>query len=289
METNNQKTTTYVLIGVIALLVLGLFLTIGSNVKNKKYLRAEKLTSSTNLSEKQKVEGNLEKLKADLSELQKQYDANNKLLSESALKITDNEKRINSLSGQNRSLAASKKELEELKKIKDELEKEYSNLKTDNDRLLSQSRDLQNSLKALETEKNDLSTQLEKVKMYNTDNFLVTATKGKKKEKIVVFASRAKKLNMTFEVPQNLTEKISFKIVTPSGNTINPDDKSISWYFPLDSRNFTASLSGVSGEFEKSRQVVLNYASPGKLVKGEYKIQIFSNGSNIGNCRFMLR
>jgi myosin heavy subunit len=289
METNNQKTTTYVLTGIIAVLVIGLFLAIGSNVKNKKNLRAEKLTSSANLFEKQKVDGNLEKLKTDLSELQKQYDANNNLLSESTLKIAENEKRINSLSGQNRSLIVSKKELEELKKTKEELEKEYSKLKSDNDRLLSQGRDLQNSLKTLETEKNDLSAQLDKAKMYNTDNFLVTASKGKKKEKIVVVASRAKKLNMTFEVPQNLTETISFKIVTPAGTTINPDDKSVSWYFPLSSRDFTASLSAVSGEFEQSRQVVLNYTSKVKLIKGEYKIQILSNGNNIGNCRFMLR
>ena len=105
----------------------------------------------------------------------------------------------------------------------------------------------------------------------------------------MIRASRTKKLNMTFEVPQSLTETISFKIVTPTGSTINPDDKAISWYFPLDSRNFTASLSSVTGEFEQSRQIVLSYASKVKLVKGEYKIQILSNDNHIGSCRILLK
>jgi hypothetical protein len=285
----NNKTITYVLAGVIAILLLGLFFTIGSNIKNKKNLSAEKLTSEARLFEKQKLETNLEKLKTDLSVLKQQRDANDKLLSESNLKITENEKKINALTGENRSLRANKKELVELRKTKDELDKEYSQLKSDNERLLTQSNNLQNSLNVLETEKNNLTTELEKAKINNTDNFLVTATRGKKAEKIVIRASRAKKLNMTFEVSQSLTETISFKIVTPSGTTINPDDKALSWYYPLDSRDYTASLSAITGEFEKSRQIKLSYTSKVKLVKGEYKIQILSNGNNIGNCRIILK
>ena len=289
MENMNQKTITYVGAGIIAILLLGLILSIGINVKNKKNLRNEKTTSEARLFEKQKVEEALAKLKTEFSVLEQQRDANDRLLNESNLKIAENEKKINSLTGENRSLRANTKELAELKKTKDELDREYSQLKSDNDRLLTQTKDLQNYLNALEAEKNSLTAQLEKAQLYNTDNFLVTATRGKKTEKIVIRASRTKKLNMAFEVPQSLTETISFKIVTPTGSTINPDDKAMSWFFPLDSRNLTASLSSVTGEFEQSRQVVLNYASKSKLVKGEYKIQILSNGNNIGNCRLMLK
>jgi hypothetical protein len=78
-------------------------------------------------------------------------------------------------------------------------------------------------------------------------------------------------------------------LTTPSGTTINPDDKSLTWTFPQDSRNFTASLSTITGEFEQSRQVVLNYLPKGKLAKGEYKIQIYSGDKNIGNCRIVLK
>jgi hypothetical protein len=285
----NQKTITYAGAVIIALLFLGLILTIGILVKNKKNLSAEKLTSENLLSGKSKVEEELAKTKNNFSVLKQQYDANTKLLSETGSRIAENDKRINALSGENRSLRANKKELEELKKTKAELETEFLQLKSDRDRLLSQYNDLENSLNFLETEKKNIAAQFENAQLHNTDNFLVTATRGKKTEKIVICASRAKKLNIAFEVPQNLTETISFKIITPSGATINTDDKAMSWLFPLDSRNFTASLSSITGKFEQSRQVVLNYAPKSKLVKGEYKIQILSDGNNIGNCRLMLK
>lgn len=285
----SQKTINYVGAGIIALLFLGLIFTIVINVRSKKNLRAEKLTSENLLSGKSKIEEELSKMKNEFSGLKQQYDTNTKLLSETDSKIAENDKKINALSGENRSLSANKKELEDLKNTKAELEKEYSLLKSDNDRLLTQTVDLQSSLNLLEKEKNNLAAQLEKTQLHNTDNFLVTATRGKKTEKFVIFASRAKKLNMAFEVPQTLTEIISFKIVTPTGATINPDDKAMSWFFPQDSRNFTASLSAITGEFEQSRQVVLNYVPKGKLVKGEYKIQILCDGNNIGNCRLMLK
>jgi myosin heavy subunit len=289
MENNRQKTIIYVGAVIIALLLIGIFLMLGSNKKNKRNLNNEKIASEKLLSEKLNGEKELTKLQADFSSLKQKSDANTKLLAETNTKIAESEKRINSLSGENRSLRANRKELEDLKKVKADLEKESSRLQSDYEKLLAQNKDLQNSLSSLETEKNNLAIQFEKAMKINTDNFLVTATRGKKTEKIVIKASRTKKLNMTFEVPQSLTEAISFKIVTPSGTTINPDDKTLSWTFPLDSRSLTASLSTVTGEFEQSRQVVLNYAPKGKLVKGEYKIQILCDNNNIGNCRIILK
>jgi myosin heavy subunit len=289
MENNKQKTVIYLGAMVIALLLIGMFFTLGSNKKNKRNLNNEKIASEKLLSEKLNREKELTNLQSDFSSLKQKSDANTKLLAETNVKIAEREKRINSLSGENRSLRAYRKELEDLKKAKADLEKESSRLQTDYEKLMAQNKDLQNSLSSVVTERNNLELQLENAKKVNPDNFLVTATRGKKAEKIVIKASRTKKLNMTFEVPQSLTEAIGFKIVTPSGTTINPDDKSITWFFPLDSRNYTASLSTVTGEFEQSRQVVLNYSPKGKLVKGEYKIQIISDNNNIGNCRIMLK
>ena len=289
MEDNRQKVMTYAGAAVIALLLIGMIFTLGSNNKKKKDLNVEKLTSEKLLSEKLSAEKELAKLQADFATLKQKSDDNTKLLAETNIKISESEKKINSLSGENRSLRAVRNELAELKKTKDDLEKESTRLKSDYDKLMAQNKDLQNSLSSMGTEKKNLALQLENEQKVNTDNFLVTATRGKKTEKIVIKASRTKKLNITFEVPQSLTEAISFKIVTPSGATINPDDKALTWAFPLDSRNFTASLSVLTGEFEQSRQVVLNYVPKGKLAKGEYKIQMFCSGSNIGNCRIMLR
>jgi hypothetical protein len=289
MEEKNNKVLTYSGVVIIALLLIGLVLMVGSNSRNKKNLNNEKLTSEKLLSEKLTVEKELSKLKLDFSALDAKDKLDTKLIDEANLKIAEFEKRINSLTAENRSLRPLKKELEDLQKIKADLETQSIQLKSDYDKLIAQNRDLQNTLSSLETENKDLILQLEKAQLYQSDNFLVTATRGKKTERIVIFAARTKKLNMTFDVPQSLTESISFKIVTPSGTTINPEDKSLAWSFPQDSRNFTASLSPLTGEFEQSRQVVLTYATKEKLGKGEYKIQVISNGTNIGNCRVRLK
>jgi myosin heavy subunit len=233
------------------------------------------------------AEKEVAKLKADFSSLQQKIDENQKLINENNIRIAESEKKLSSLSAENRKLQGTRKELEALNKVKADLEQESSRLKSDYDKLAAQNKDLQNSLAA--SEKKYLALLQENELRISSDNFLITATRGKKAEKIVVRASRAKKLNMAFEVPQNLTQSIGFKLTTPSGTTINPDDKSLTWTFPQDSRNFTASLSTITGEFEQSRQVVLNYLPKGKLAKGEYKIQIYSGDKNIGNCRIVLK
>lgn len=289
MENNRQKTVTVVGAIVIALLLIGMVFTLVTISKGKGKLNAEKQTSEKLLSEKLSVEKELSKLHSDFSVLKQKSDANVKSLSETNIKIAESEKKINLLSGENKSLRANRKELEELKKVKADLEKESDKLKSEYDKINSQNKDLQNSISSLENENKNLALQVENAKKVNADNFLVTATRIKKPEKIVIKACRAKKLNMTFEVPQNLTDAISFKLVTPSGTTINPDDKALTWTFPLNSRNFTASLSTLTGEFELSRQVVLNYIPEERLEKGEYKIQIYYDGKNIGNCRIMLK
>jgi predicted nucleic acid-binding Zn-ribbon protein len=289
MEENQQKTWMYIGIVVIVLLLAGVAITINSNLKTKKSLNAEKLSSEKLLSEKLSAEKELEKLKANFSALQIKSDASAKLLAETNLKIAEAQKRINSLTVANRSLNTVKKELEDLQKVKADLEKELAQSKTDYNNLQAKNKELQNTIASLEADMKSLTLKLENALKYNTDNFLVTAVRGKKTEKMVIKATRTKKLNITFEVPKSLTEGISFKIVTPSGSVITPDDKGLSWIFPLDGRNLTASLSAVSGQFEESRQVALTYTAEKKLVSGEYKIQIFCNGNNIGNCKIKLK
>lgn len=289
MEEKNQKPVIYGGAVIIALLLIALLLVVGSNSKNKKGLNAEKLASEKLLSEKLLVEKELDKLKADFSDLENQSNANAKLLDETNLKIADTERRLNTLSNENKTLRPLKQELEDLQVLKANLEKEAAQLKTEYDNLTAQNKSLQQTLTAAEAEKKDLASQLDKALKYQSDNFLVTATRGKKTEKIVVFAGRTKKLNLTFDVPEALTQEISFKIVTPAGATITPEDKSLTWTVTQESDNFTASLSPSTGEFEESRQVVLTYNPTEKLSKGEYKVQVISEGVTIGNCRFKLK
>ena len=289
MSTEKGNTITYVLAGVIALLLVASVYAFVSNSRNKNDLGAEKLKNEKLLSEKLQIERDSEKLKAELSALAAQDEANRKLLEEVNQKIADHERRINALNGENRSLRNVRKELEELQKVKADLEQESQRLRSEYDKLMARSGELQKSIDNLQNEKKEISEQLRQALNYNSDNFLVTAVRGKKKERVVIFASRTKRLNVTFEVPRSLTEEISFRITTPSGQAINPDNKALNWIFPDNGRNLTASLSPLTGEFEESRQVVLTYTAKEKLAAGDYSIQILCNNINIGNCRIRLK
>ncbi|HNR40772.1 MAG TPA: hypothetical protein PKL65_00940 [Bacteroidales bacterium] len=286
MENSNQKTITYVGAVVIVLLLLGLILTMVFNSRNRNSLKAEKLTTERLLTEKSAIQNDLDKVREEISNLKLRSDENARLLSDTEAKLADTEKRMRYLSSQN--AKKSKAAEEEFQIQKAALEKEYADLKLSYDNQMSENGNLQKKLAEMEAQTNDLLEKLKAMSTFDSDNFQVMGTRGKN-DRQVVFARRVKKLSVNFEVPQSLTDAISFRIVTPTGTTITPEDKSLSWIFPPNARHLTASLSPVTSEFEESRKVTLTYAPKEKLVPGEYKIQIFSNGQNIGNCRIRLR
>ena len=289
MEDNQNKTLIGIGIAIIILLLLG---TVGFailNSKNKRNLRAEKLTTENLVSEKQQIQQELDKLTNDLAALQAKNEAAEKTLAETREDLANKERRLANVSRQVNVLTKDQSELIELQKVKEELDNSYSELKSEYEQILARNTELQNSITAMEAEKESLQSRIEEITLYDSDNFMVYGSRGKKREKLTFRAFWTKKLNMNFEVPQSLTENISFRMTTPTGTLITPENSSLSWIVLPDPDTFTASLSSVSGEFEPSRQVVLTYARKEKLEKGEYKIQILCNDKNIGNCRVRLK
>lgn len=279
------KTLTYIGVAIIAILLFTTGFAFNRNSKTKKSLNDEKLRSEQLLSEKLLVEKELDRLKADFSSLKEQSDANSKLLAETETKLGDTERRIRSLSRDY--TARNKKEVDALQQQKADLEKEYSAIKADYEKLQAVNSDLESAKAALDSQKGVLEQKLKQMETFDTDNFMVYGSRGKT-DKLTLLACRTKKLNVNFDVPQSLSESVSFTITTPSGTTVTSDEKALTWTLLQGTGNFTASLTG-TGEFEQSRQVSLTYASKEKLQKGEYKIQILCNGSNIGNCRVRLK
>lgn len=286
MEDNSRNTILRIGAVILILLLLGFVYALVRNNKNKQNLNSEKLVTERLMGEKTAMQSELDKLKSEIAGLKEQSSATSKLLTETETKLADAGKRMKSLSGQY--ARKTKADEEEFQKQKAAFEKEYAGLKSDYDNLMAQNGDLQKKLTSLEAQTSDLLEKLRINDTFDSDDFQTFGSRGKK-DKIVVFARRVKKLNVNFEVPQNLSEAISFKIITPSGTTITPDDRALSWIFPPDTRGLTASLSPVTAEFEQSRRVTLSYTPKEKLIPGEYKIQIFSNNKNIGNCRIRLR
>ena len=272
--------------GGIIVLLLGLTIfEFVSNSKNKKYLDAERMQTETLTNENQQVREELQTLKNELGSLTSLSDSTSRMLEKSEKTTKQGSNRIAALSRENKELNVSKIELEELLKSKSELEKTYADLQTEHEKALARIMDLESSLAATETQRNDVTGRLQKTELYNADNFLVTATRGKK-DKVVACARRAKKINMTFSVPQNLTDSVTYRIETPSGNALKPN---VAFIFSDQSQYLVAGLSGFYHVIQNPKQVSLTYLPEEKLEKGEYNIQLLSNGNNIGNCRLMLK
>lgn len=273
-------------IGGVAIILLLALAIIGfvSNSKNKKNLQAERAQTETLTNQNQQVHRELDSLRGELGSLTTRNDSTAKRLAESEERTTQGGRRIASLTRENKSLNQSKADLEELQRSNATLDSNYNNLRLEQEKLLAQNRDLQNSLAANETQRNDITARLEKTILYNSDNFLVTATRGKK-DKIVACASRAKRLNLSFSVPQDLRDSITYKIESPSGITINQGTS----FIPAEKEYYTAGITGIMHAIQNPRQVNLIWNAPEKLKKGEYRIQFTSNGNTIGNCRLMLK
>jgi len=286
-----MKESTLIYLGgtIIVLLLLTTVVSTVSNSKNKRNLNEEKLKNESLASQKLQVSQELDKAKNDITSLTTEKETTEKAMAKTESNLAEVEKRIGSLSKENSSLIKDRNELAQLQKTKADLDNAYEDLRLKHETALSKIRDLENSAIVLDTDKKNLSGDLAKSEMYRTDNIEIYGSRGNKKDKLTFCASRTKKINLNFDVPQNLTETISFKIITPSNTTITPEDKSLTWTFGQDTQNLTASLSSLTGEFDLSRKVVLTYTPKEKLKGGEYKIQILSNDKNIGNCRLLLK
>ncbi len=285
LTTMENRNINYVGGGIIILLLALAIFGFVSNSKNKKNLEAERIQTQTLTNENLQVREELQNLKSDYGSLTTLSDSTSRMLEESEKRAKQGSNRIATLSREKKELDQVRVELEELQKSNAELDKNYADLKLENEKALAQNKDLQSSLAATETQRNDITGRLQKTELYNADNFLVTAVRGKQ-DKVVACARRTKKINMAFSVPQNLTDSVTYRIETPSGNTLNPN---VAFIFPDQSQYLVAGLSGFYHAIQNPKQVTLSYVPEEKLEKGEYNIQLLSNGNNIGNCRLILK
>lgn len=283
-----EKTLTYSGVIIIVLLLITATIALITNARNKLNFNNEKLLNESVTTEKIQVSQELDKVRTYLSVLTTAKESDEKELADTKSRLTETEKRIAYLTNENNSLMKDKNELVQLKKSESELDRAYEDLKLKQETASARIRELENSAIVLDAEKKELTGKLANAEMYRTDNVEIYGSKGNKKDKLTFKAIRTKKINLNFDVPQSLVETITFRIVTPDGKTITPENKSLSWLSVPESENMTASLSPVTGVLNSLKRITLTYSPNEKLEPGEYNIQIFSNDKNIGNCRLKL-
>ncbi|MGC1392495.1 MAG: hypothetical protein WA816_15775 [Bacteroidales bacterium] len=288
-----EKTLKYAGTSIIVLLLITATITFVSNSKNKRNYNEEKIRNESISSQKLQVSQELEKVKNDMAALTAEKESDKKLITTTDSKLAEAEKRLAHMSKENSSLLVDRNDLVQLRKTKSYLDKAYEDLKLKQETASSRIKELENSTIILDAQKKELSENLADAEKYRTSNIEIYGSGGNKKDKLTFIARRTKKLNLIFDVPQNLNEPISIKIITPEGKTITPSDKTITSSIGSDINYLTASLStilpAVPGNINSSQKVTIVYTPEEIFKAGEYKIQINSNGRNIGNSRLKLR
>jgi peptidoglycan hydrolase CwlO-like protein len=286
---NKEKVIAATATILLVLSLIGTGLYYRSNNSLKSGLDDEKLKAESLLSEKLALAKEAEKLKNDILSWQGKSAESDKILADAMDKITNMEKTINGLRKENATVTSLKKELSDLKQIRKDLETQIANLDQQHKQKAQEIDDMTAELNSLKSKQNELIEEIKALQANVTDDFRLETTRGKKNEKLTVKAAKTKKLTVSFEIPQNMSDDVKFSIVTPAGKKINSDDKSLTYNFIDDGRNLTASLSPYSGEFEISRRIEMTYTPDKKLEAGIYKIKILHKDANVGSCQIKLK
>ena len=169
----------------------------------------------------------------------------------------------------------------------DSLNRENMALKVDNDKLRNQNQRAQAHITDLSTEKEQLVEKVAIASQLNATNISAVAKnkKGKETDKI----SKAKKFAISFNIARNVTTQtgmrtIYIRIATPMGTILTSGGT-----FQYENRDLQYSISKEVEYTGEELPVTVYWDIAESLSAGEYRVDIFADGQNIGTTTFSMR
>lgn len=273
---------------VAVILMLGAIGWGGWNARLNQSLKSErdqeKLRVESLLSEKLLVEKNLASIESQMEKIiSKNEDLERQIVEAKNLASLKDE----SIRQLQRQLAANKKSYSDLNAINKDMEGKLA-------ALIQQLSQLQDERLAAAKETEALRNQVENLKnelalahnaYYN--KVQVEASRGKK-DKLVVKASRTKKLKATVVLPAGLKD-VQFQVFDPKGKLISssPEDGLLAVKINEDT-NATASQSN-PGSVKGFKEAVMTFIPKRKLASGTYRVEVLSESLSVGSFQLRLR
>lgn len=276
-----------VLILIAALIGTGVFYS--SNKSLAKNLNEEKLRTEMMLSEKLAIQKENESYKIRIDSL-----SDHKLKIDILLKLVNNELKeknaqMNKMVHEN--IMAMNKQVAELERMKMDFESQTLTLNDAIKKMNIEKDQLNRTIASLQDQNKKLTANLDILTSMATDNFLIETTKKvwlqPNKEKLTVIARHAKKMTVSFNVPENMVENISFKLLKPNGTLVEGKDNGIASRIVNGDEGITASISG--GAIKVSKKIEMIYTPEEKQKPGIYKIEMYNGEKYIGACNVKLR
>lgn len=287
MKTIEQRekriTSIAVLILIAALIGTGLFFT--ANRSLTKDLNNEKLKTEMMLSEKLALQKEIESFKTQINSLSGQNAELNKVLAETRQKLSEKETQFNKLVHENGNIKSLKKQVAELEQMKKDFESQVQTLNNEIKKMNDEKDELNRTIASLQEENKQLSANLNILSSMTADNYLIETTK--RNDRLTVMARRTKKMTVTFNVPENIVENISFKLTKPDGTQVDGKGNGVAYKVINEDEGLTASISG--GVIKVSKKIVMTYEPKEKQKPGIYKIEMYNGDKYIGACNVKLR
>jgi len=274
--------------GAIILLIMSLVWTgylYNSNRALTGSLIKEMLESEQAMNESRGFLGDIERFKTQINSLNGQNRDLESFLKESMVKINLKEAEITKLWEAKSSTQKLRKELAELNGMRRDFETNASEMKEAIKKLNQEKELLAGTIATLKDQNKELATNLEILSSLTADNYLVETTK--KRDKLTVMAKRTRKMKVSFKVPDNVVENISFRITTPAGTKIDGKDKGLVYKVVNDEDELMASTS--TDKINVTRKVEMTYEAKEKLKGGVYRIEMYNAAKYIGSCNVKLR
>lgn len=214
-----------VILLIVALIGTGIYYS--SNKSLTKNLNSEKLKSEMMLSEKLELQKEMEAFKNRISALMGRNSELDQFLSSTTQKLLDKQAELNRIKRENGNIKQLKKELADLGQMKRDFESRLLALNESIQKLNAEKNALNQTIASLQEDNKQLAENLEILSSMTADNYLVETTK--RKDRLTVVAKRTKKIAVTFKVPDNVVEDITFKIMKPDGKVVEGKDKGIAY------------------------------------------------------------
>ncbi len=162
------------------------------------------------------------------------------------------------------------------------------NLRQENSTVTAQNKKISSKNQKLEELTNNLSTTVEKASILRAINIVPMATKKKGKETNRI--KKVEKIKVCFTLAENAVAKsgsqfIYLQIITPEGQVLSGAQNSVT----LGNQTIEFSDRREIEYDNKDLDLCIYWAKSEELTKGEYKVNIISNGYIIGNSAFYLK
>lgn len=246
---------------------------------------------------KKKLDEELESSRAELNSYMNRNVELDELLKNANKKLNARQKQINRLAKEKANITAYKQQLEEMSEENEEFRAKIAAFTTEVEQLKSENSQLKTTIATLESEKASLTTKVNSANSLQAYSIKAETMQQKKGDKYV-FTNRAKRtdrISISFELPDNpLAEKgskdVHLLIISPNGNILSDASSSQPTFTKMPDNKESAFTRHKAVDYTGTKQkVFFNWDKSKGYLTGNYKVEIYLDGSMIGSTAFTIR